>query len=355
MQMKQAHKNLPDPLIHGFLLRNNMQVAATQKDMRDQGFSFGTQEMCNRMRSIIAQKQPATEHIEVRDMVNTSIKEEFTASILAAKRPLIVHLDIENSPNIAMTWGAFKQFLSPNQIMQYPELLSVQFKILGEGFMYNLTRVKHSHEELVRVAYDVLNQADAIIAHNGVMFDDKMLKTFFLELGLLPPAPYKVIDTFLEAKQFRTQHKSLSGLGRQLGLKKQKLDNSGFSLWIRCMDGIIFKDPSQFPHLKLTGEINLEAWDEMIDYGSYDILAMEELYYKLRPWIKNHPNFNLYSDKEQPVCIKCGSTNLKAEGETYTTVGRFYAMRCQDCGSISRERTNNMSKDKRATVITRAV
>jgi hypothetical protein len=49
-------------------------------------------------------------------------------------------------------------------------------------------------------------------------------------------------------------------------------------------------------------------------YNIRDVVALEPLYLKLRPWIEGHPNVAVYSDSDEVACPKCGSTKLKLNG-----------------------------------------
>jgi transposase-like protein len=78
----------------------------------------------------------------------------------------------------------------------------------------------------------------------------------------------------------------------------------------------------------------------MKQYNKRDVVLLEELYAKLQPWIKNHPNRALYIDNlEDDVCPNCASTNLRARGFALTNMGKFRRFRCHDCGAWSRSKS----------------
>ena len=95
--------------------------------------------------------------------------------------------------------------------------------------------------------------------------------------GMLPPRPFKVIDTLLMAKQqFRFTSNRLEWMtGDSANLteisKSKHAKFPGFALWAECLKG------------------NVEAWDEMREYNVPDVTSMEELYLRLRPWYVGHP------------------------------------------------------------------
>ena len=80
----------------------------------------------------------------------------------------------------------------------------------------------------------------------------------------------------------------------------------------------------------------------MSKYNKRDTAILEEVYLRMRPWIKGHPNVGNLISSEEPVCSICGSTDLeKLEGEYYyTSIGKYELFRCKNCGAISRGRKN---------------
>jgi hypothetical protein len=154
------------------------------------------------------------------------------------------------------------------------------------------------------------------------------MNTEFLLHDLGQPAPYKVIDTCLVArKYFSFEHNTLDNLAERLGLnRKIHTDND---LWVKCDAG------------------NPRALKEMLEYNKMDVQVLEEVYVKLRSWIKDHPNLALFHSVEEdggvPRCRTCTSINLELLGEYTTSVNRYNSYRCKDCGAIMRSRRSNTS------------
>ena len=68
----------------------------------------------------------------------------------------------------------------------------------------------------------------------------------------------------------------------------------------------------------------------MLDYNIHDVKGLEDLYLKIRPYIKNHPNLGVMLDED--VCPNCGSPNLEeTNSEYFTSANRFPVFRCSDC------------------------
>jgi DNA polymerase elongation subunit (family B) len=185
---------------------------------------------------------------------------------------------------------------------------------------------------IVKSLWDLVNEADIVIAHYGDNFDIPILNSRAIINGLPPFSIVNTIDTKkVASKQFRFPSNKLDALGEYFGVgKKIKTD---FSLWKRCLNG------------------EQSAIDEMSIYNDHDVVLLEEVYLKLRPYIKSHPNVGLYLESDVPVCASCGNNHLHIEGNYYTNTGRYTVYRCE-CGSMSRVRTDSYSKELKRQLLT---
>ena len=89
----------------------------------------------------------------------------------------------------------------------------------------------------------------------------------------------------------------------------------------------------------------------MIEYNCVDVQLLEGVYLKLRPWINQHPNVNLYSMPKEIKCVKCGGAVIP-DGNATTPANLYQAYRCVECGAFSRSRFQKLSKDDKATIAT---
>jgi len=154
-----------------------------------------------------------------------------------------------------------------------------------------------------------------------------MMNARFILNDLPLPSPYKVIDTKTEtSKVFAFPSYKLDYLSEIFGFgRKIKVE---FSLWENCLKG------------------DDNALQQMLDYNDQDVYLLEDLYLKLRPYMKSHPNLNLMSDKlDKPRCTRCMSDNLKEKGQYHTSVNTYVSYQCNSCGGYSRSRTA-IKKDK---------
>jgi uncharacterized protein YprB with RNaseH-like and TPR domain len=175
------------------------------------------------------------------------------------------------------------------------ELLTFAYKWLGEKEVHIVSR-RHpktsTDKAMARALKDVLEQADIVVAHNGMSFDDKKSNAKFIQHGLGPVKPFIAIDTKRVAKQsFMFNSNSLDNLGNLLGVGR-KLKHNGFALWEGCMAG------------------DKKSFETMEKYNVQDVLLLERVYRKFEPWIvKNHKAFKQpkrkiakYKKVRIPVC-----------------------------------------------------
>lgn len=247
------------------------------------------------------------------------------------KTPKILTLDIETSPLESFTWGTFDQNVGVEQIKTEWSVLSFAAKWLGKPkVIYADTSGRgvdkiRDDGDLLDQLWRLLDEADIVVAQNGVSFDLKKINARMLMAGQGPYSPVRVIDTLRAAKQhFKFTSNKLAWLSKHLTDAPKSLHNKypGFELWSECL----LDNPT--------------AWAEMKKYNKQDVIATEKLYLKLRPWITQHPNLATYSMREDLTCPKCDSPELQARGYTVTQSGKYQRLHCQKCGGWSRSKTN---------------
>ncbi len=228
--------------------------------------------------------------------------------------------DIETIQHHAKVWDVWKQNIAPCQITRYGRILCFAAKWLGSDEIL-FERGERTDKELCRTLVRLHDQADIVIVHNGRSFDDAYLRTRLAYHGIPPPMPYRLYDTCLKARRlFNFPHNSLDGLARYFGVG-QKVPHQGQELWDACEAG----DP--------------EAWAKMEEYNIGDVLLMEEVYLRIRPYDKQPPNMALGFDDGVARCPVCGAAALKSLPKVArTAVLEFEAFRCQSCGGLCRSR-----------------
>ncbi len=229
---------------------------------------------------------------------------------LENKEARILLYDIETSPSLGYVWGKYDQNVI--EFKQEWEILSFAWKWYGEKQVSVLSqRTTKTEESLVTTLRYVMSQADITIAHNGNQFDNRKSAAKFVEYGLKPLPRIPSVDTKLVAKnRFMFNSNSLNDLGKLLKLG-EKVPTGGFQLWIDCMAG------------------KKEAWLKMENYNKQDVVLLEKVYDRLRPWMHNHPNVALLEGKKG--CPTCGSTKVVKRGIRANHAGLRQQMLCQSC------------------------
>ena len=255
-----------------------------------------------------------------------------------APTPKILIFDIETAPMMAYVWSRWKQNIYLDQTISEWFVICWAAKWLGGDIMGDCISseeiLKQDDKRVVKSLWILFNEADIIIAHNGIRFDTPKMNSRFAIHGLNPPAPYRQIDTkVVAAKQFGFSSNKLDALAGYLGIEHK--DDTDFNLWVRCLKG------------------EQDALDYMLKYNKKDVEILEKVYFKLRVWIKNHPNIALYIESDQETCPYCGSEHLDDMGTfSYTQVSKFSNLRCADCGGIARRRVSEYPKKKRKNLVT---
>lgn len=239
----------------------------------------------------------------------------------------ILLFDIETSYMLGKVWGLHKgnEVRSMSMIKRNWSVLCWCAKWLDNNrFIVSSLPDDPKYKEnylddkmIMQKLWELMDEADVIIAHNANAFDVKKANTRFLIHGMTPPSPYKVIDTLLIARRyFKFPSNKLDDLGNFLGVGR-KIPTGGIDLWDDCEAG----DP--------------KAWKKMIKYCKQDVLLLERVYLKLLPYITNHPNQNYYNIENKHNCPKCNSDNTHRRGYLYLASGKKQRMKCNNCGGWS--------------------
>lgn len=259
--------------------------------------------------------------------------------------PKILVIDIETSPIEAWCWGLWDQNIGLDFIKTEWSILSFAAKWLDKKpILCGQTggrgkRKVRDDKPLMKALWDLLDEADIIVAQNGKRFDVKKMNARLIQHGFGPPSPYRVIDTLSVArKYFAFTSQKLAWTSKYLTdvPKEEHKAFPGFELWVECL-----KD-------------NPKAWRVMKRYNIRDIISTEKVYLKMRPWIENHPNLGVYDESERPLCPKCGGSHMIIGGGARASVkqqGLYKRYVCQDCGGWARGKIMQLSLEKRRSLL----
>lgn len=254
-------------------------------------------------------------------------------------KPRILALDIETSPIVGYSWGLYDVTIGLNQIHTDWSILAWAAKWVGEDEIFyadtSKQRNKRDDVKMLKGIHKLLSKADVVLTQNGKSFDIPKLNARFIEHGFDPLPNLEHIDTKrLAKKRFKFTSNSLEYLCKVLKTKHQKLKHErfpGFDLWREFLAG------------------NPDAAADMRKYNEHDVMALEEVYLKLRPWGVN-VDLSKYTKDQGPTCSVCTSHNLNRYGFAYKGQGKFQRYRCGDCGASVRGKDNLLSKVKRAAL-----
>lgn len=250
----------------------------------------------------------------------------------------ILLLDIETLyMEVRGIWDLKTEYIQPDRVVKDWSILCYAAKwLFEEEIMGEVVTPKEAicrtEKSIIKGIWDLMNQADIIVTQNGISFDIPRLNTKFLLHGYPEPSHYLCVDTLRVARdRFHFTCNRIDDLGKRVlglpGKTKMTIDD-----WDNCADG------------------KKDALDKMLFYCKNDVAPLlEDLYLKFLPWIRNHPNLNIYTDHEGDVCPKCESTDLRW-GDTYKTPqGLWDAFRCNACGAIGRG-TKKLHSIKKAEI-----
>lgn len=244
--------------------------------------------------------------------------------------------DVETSGILATTWNLYPEYIAYENMVDDWFMISVAWKELGKSKVDSVSvlddpkRFKRNNKDdyhVIKTVRDALEDVDILIAFNGDRFDTKMFNSRLIYHGL-PPLPKIVfIDPLKEIKKVAkfTSHRLdfLSTLFTGEGKMKTP---SG--TWLQAMNG------------------DVAAIKLMVRYNKVDVKKLEEVYLKLRPYFKSHPNI---ATPDTCNCPKCNSNKTRKNGIRMRASGiRVQQYTCNNCGSWF---TDNKSLTKPASKV----
>lgn len=253
--------------------------------------------------------------------------------------PKILYYDIEISlQTVAIFDLKYNDYISPESLVSERHLICAAWKWEGENKVHAVSLLddskryaKDAHDDyhVVKALHGVLSEADVVIGHNSESFDNKYVETRGIYHGLSPLPALTSIDTYKVAKsRFRFNSNKLDYLGRYLGVGRKKPTTPG--LWMRVLQG------------------DRKAIKEMVAYNKQDVLLLERVFLKLRPYVNNHANLELFGNTG---CPRCGSKKVQSRG-FHRAVSRVYRrFQCQSCGGWHKSAVNEKAVKPQFRVI----
>ena len=259
-------------------------------------------------------------------------RKQFTAPIDYTEYgfPKILLFDVETSFYHFVGWGTYKQYIQHYQITEHQYIISWAAKWLYDDNVQSdvVTSEESKNRDdkrILKSIWKLLDEADIVIGHNGDRFDIRKLRWRFISEDMQPPSPFRIIDTLkIARREFFAPSYKQDFLTKYFHLQNKIETN--FQLWKDCEAGIP------------------EKLEEMVEYNRHDVMGLEELYLKIRPYIHNHPNLGVLMDKD--VCPTCGADDIvETNSEYITSANRFLVYRCNSCKTPYIRHKKNSNED----------
>jgi uncharacterized protein YprB with RNaseH-like and TPR domain len=246
---------------------------------------------------------------------------------IANKKPRILFWDIETTHNLVASFSLWERrglSIPHGNVIQERYVVTASWKWDGEKKVHSVTTLddpkrfaKNPHDDthVVQTLHKVLSEADVIVAHHGDAYDTKYFQGRALILGLPPIPPVKSVDTKkIASKHFYLNSNRLDYLGKVLGVGR-KIPTSN-QWWLDILVG--------------TDEKRREAITKMVRYNKQDVLLLEDVFNKLRPYIKMPVNYQLFAPNGG--CPNCGAPHPpQARGTRSSGMHVYQRFQCQAC------------------------
>jgi hypothetical protein len=233
----------------------------------------------------------------------------------ANDNPRILVLDIETKLIPVLTFGIRDQYLDLKAIVDIPDsarlVHCVGLKWLGERKVTVLSEWEHGYSEMIRLTRDALDEADAVVGFNHINFDMKKMRGQFALEGIADAKPATNIDIFKTARQMGFPSSKLDYIAQAFGIG-QKVKHPGFEMWRDVLNGCP------------------KAQRKMARYCAGDVRLTEEVYYRLLPYIQNHPHLH---NTPGHSCSNCGEDRLTSQGWKRTKHYRVQSLKCANCAA----------------------
>lgn len=249
-------------------------------------------------------------------------------------KPKILLIDLENTPMLAYVWSMYEADVL--KVKEHSYLLSIAYQwypsnkieVVSLRKLPNYTPGSKDDAPLCDVIYDLIKEADVLVAQNGDAFDIKVLNTRFLFHRKPVPPPKETVDTLkILRRKFKHPSNKLDEICRYHGIGR-KLPHTGKDLWFGCMEG------------------SEKDWRLMEMYNAHDVYLLRKLYDLIRPWSppSQHPNLNNYSGLE--ACPVCQATSATEEGWRRKGTIEYQRLCCRNCGKWYRRKGERIAKSR---------
>lgn len=223
--------------------------------------------------------------------------------------PKVLIYDIETTLVRANVFWSGKQYISYKQLIDEPKIITIAYKWLGSDDIKVIVwdNKKKCDEDLIKQFIVEYNKADMVVGINNNKFDNRWVNARAIKYNLSVNTFVKSLDVQREAKRLlRVPSYSMDYLTKYFGLTN-KLQHSGLVMWEHICFG--------------TQEEADKALEEMTGYNYGDIVATEELLFKLLPYLNLPTNLGVLAGEHRWACPFTGSENVDLERTMVTPAG----------------------------------
>jgi len=201
--------------------------------------------------------------------------------------------------------------------VEHPEKFKVKC-VAQSDFPARFKADKYDDYDVVKSLHELMVQADITIGYNVDGFDDKVSNTRFLFHGM-SVVNHKSIDPLKTARgRLKLPNNKLQTVADYFGLGSKTEVTHG-SLWYSCIQG------------------DKKAWKAMKIYCDQDVVLVKDVYTKLLPYIRAHPNLATLTQRPD-ACPVCLHPEFGSYGIRTTNVMTYRRLYCKRCGTPIRER-----------------
>lgn len=231
------------------------------------------------------------------------------------KKPRILFIDIETSPNLVYSWGiGRKVFLSHENIVKERQIICICWKWNDQKIVneVNWGFDKDDHSILLKIQ-SIINSADIIVGHNSDRYDVRFINSRLLYWDMQPVYYESTEDTLKQSKKvFYLNSYKLDYISEFCGFGK-KIPTT-FDLWKKVMKG------------------DIKALKEMITYCKNDVILTEKIYNRMSNSVVQKVHKGLAMGHGKLSCSACGLDSLKPKGFRYNPKSVKHKYVCGQCG-----------------------
>lgn len=158
----------------------------------------------------------------------------------------------------------------------------------------------------------ITNKADVLVSYYGKEYDRKFLNTRMALAGLppMPPLNAEHIDLYYTVRgNLRLHSNRLQAVSETLGCPVSKTPVRA-DTWVHAMRG------------------DKAAIEYVVDHCAKDVEILRWCYYKLRPFIRQHPRTSI----DLGLCRVCGLSSWERRGRKFRAGAEHQSLRCKKCG-----------------------